>query len=452
MSGQNNVMLRANERKAICTRAASGMSVSLVGVSNVGKSTFLRNLCQVADLSAGGASPSVEAQFVYIDCNRMVDHSEQAFYELVLRVLMTQAVASDNNMQATLRQHYETLLNPPSDLLIPLSFNRALTAWIDTEPRRCVLIFDEFDAAFAVLDERVLLNLRALNDRYGEDIVILTATDRRLSHIRSGEQLDEFVEMFGPEPYYIKPLAMADIDAFIHEQALQVAAVFDANDLVFLHRQAGGHPSLTEIACRQLAVVTGDVERSDNEDWLIHRQVRDALRVDLSVVDECTKIWRDLTESEHDALQSLFLPGTGHDPRPLRELERKGILVDNDEGPTFFAALFEDFVRRRTIVQTGLERGVRVNADTEEVTVDGLAVDDLTNLEYRLLLLLYGRLNRVCSKYEIVESVWGEDYIDSVYDSSIEKLVSRLRRKIEPDASNPQYLVTVRGRGYKLVG
>jgi two-component system response regulator RegX3 len=68
-----------------------------------------------------------------------------------------------------------------------------------------------------------------------------------------------------------------------------------------------------------------------------------------------------------------------------------------------------------------------------------------------LLLFLYGRLDRVCDKFTIVESVWGEDYIDKVDDARIEKLVSRLRQKIEPDAAKPRYLISVRGRGYKLV-
>jgi two-component system response regulator RegX3 len=38
-----------------------------------------------------------------------------------------------------------------------------------------------------------------------------------------------------------------------------------------------------------------------------------------------------------------------------------------------------------------------------------------------------------------------------VDDARIEKLVSRLRQKIEPDAANPKYLITMRGRGYKLL-
>jgi DNA-binding response OmpR family regulator len=79
-------------------------------------------------------------------------------------------------------------------------------------------------------------------------------------------------------------------------------------------------------------------------------------------------------------------------------------------------------------------------------------VPALTDLEYRLLLLLYGNLDKICDKYSIVESVWGDEYIDQVDDARIEKLVSRLRQKIEPDAEQPRHLVTIRGRGYKLLG
>jgi DNA-binding response OmpR family regulator len=78
-------------------------------------------------------------------------------------------------------------------------------------------------------------------------------------------------------------------------------------------------------------------------------------------------------------------------------------------------------------------------------------VPTLTNLEYRLLLLLYGHMGKIVTKYDVVEAVWGEEQIDDVDDARIEKLVSRLRQKIEPDINNPHFLITLRGRGYKLV-
>jgi len=83
--------------------------------------------------------------------------------------------------------------------------------------------------------------------------------------------------------------------------------------------------------------------------------------------------------------------------------------------------------------------------------VNGEEIPTLTDLEYRLLLLLYGQLDKICDKYQIVEAVWGDEYIDQVDDARIDKLLSRLRAKIEPDPRNPRYIMTIRGRGYKLV-
>jgi len=60
-------------------------------------------------------------------------------------------------------------------------------------------------------------------------------------------------------------------------------------------------------------------------------------------------------------------------------------------------------------------------------------------------------VGKICTKYEVVEAVWGEEYIDEVDDARIEKLVSRLRQKLEPDIATPRYVLTIRGRGYKLV-
>jgi two-component system response regulator RegX3 len=85
-----------------------------------------------------------------------------------------------------------------------------------------------------------------------------------------------------------------------------------------------------------------------------------------------------------------------------------------------------------------------------EVLVNGTPVETLTNLEYRLMLLLFQNPDKIIDKYQIVSQVWGEEYIDEVDDARIEKLVSRLRQKIEQDAGAPHFLTTVRGRGYKL--
>jgi two-component system response regulator RegX3 len=74
----------------------------------------------------------------------------------------------------------------------------------------------------------------------------------------------------------------------------------------------------------------------------------------------------------------------------------------------------------------------------------------LTPLEGKLVQTLIDRQGEIVSKYQLVESVWGEDYIEKVDDSRIEKLVSRVRAKIEPNPNSPKYILLVRGLGYRV--
>lgn len=75
---------------------------------------------------------------------------------------------------------------------------------------------------------------------------------------------------------------------------------------------------------------------------------------------------------------------------------------------------------------------------------------ELAPKEFELLAYLFSQPGLVCSKDAIGTAVWPE-YEDNVYDYQIENLVRRLRMKLEPDPTNPQLLLTVRGRGYKLI-
>ena len=68
----------------------------------------------------------------------------------------------------------------------------------------------------------------------------------------------------------------------------------------------------------------------------------------------------------------------------------------------------------------------------------------------KLAVISWERQGEVCSKDDIGIAVWPE-YQEGVYDYQIENLVRRLRAKLEPDSSDPQLLLTVRGLGYKLV-
>lgn len=81
------------------------------------------------------------------------------------------------------------------------------------------------------------------------------------------------------------------------------------------------------------------------------------------------------------------------------------------------------------------------------VSPDGSTIR-LTNLEFRLLFLLMRNAERVVPSETIVERVWG--YGGEGDATLVKNLVSRLRRKVEPDPANPRYIKTVPGIGYSF--
>jgi hypothetical protein len=420
---------------------------AVVGVSNIGKSSLIRQI-QKPDLLSY-FSPKINDQdfcFVYIDFNLQLQMTGQGFYELVLRIILTKlkALQAPASIIEEIEAAYRQVIAPTDEFQNALNFNRAIITLCEKWPRRLVLLFDEFDEVFHSLDTRVFLNLRALRDKDPYQLMYIVVVDAPLSMAHHNTGISEFVELFTHHTYYLQTLEEADIEHVVHSFATQNDVQFSAQDIAFITAQAGGHPGLLEAVCQVMAHETVNGVPRDTRLTLNH------LADNANVRLECVKLWNSLSPTKQESLLN-FIKTDKIVSYEKRILVKDGILtVGPQKRVTIFGQLFEDFVRRQKLAQGEPKEGIVIDIDSGHVHVDGKQTDMLTNLEYRLLLLLYGNLGKICDKYRIVEAVWGEDYIEEVDDARIEKLVSRLRQKIEPDPAEPKYLITIRGRGYRL--
>jgi len=96
---------------------------------------------------------------------------------------------------------------------------------------------------------------------------------------------------------------------------------------------------------------------------------------------------------------------------------------------------------RLQIGQTTIDRAYRT------VTIAGRHIE-LTPKEFDMLATLAWGRGRVFGREMLLERVWGYDYMGE--SRTVDVHIQRLRRKIEPDPSNPTYILTVRGIGYKF--
>lgn len=89
-----------------------------------------------------------------------------------------------------------------------------------------------------------------------------------------------------------------------------------------------------------------------------------------------------------------------------------------------------------------------VDEEAGELIVDGKPVPTPAQV-FLLLVYFCKNVNRVLSKEQLYAAVWGSNHM--VDDNTIMVHIRRIRERIEPDPSNPKFLITVRGLGYKLV-
>jgi two-component system response regulator RegX3 len=137
-----------------------------------------------------------------------------------------------------------------------------------------------------------------------------------------------------------------------------------------------------------------------------------------------------------------------------------GLEIGADDYVTKPYSARELIARMRAVLRRGGEAGdrdlqppvlaagpVRMDVERHVVTVDGGEVP-LPLKEFDLLEYLLRNVGRVLTRGQLIDRVWGADYVGDT--KTLDVHVKRLRSKIEPDPAAPRHLVTVRGLGYKF--
>lgn len=137
-----------------------------------------------------------------------------------------------------------------------------------------------------------------------------------------------------------------------------------------------------------------------------------------------------------------------------------GLELGADDYVTKPYSFRELLARMRAVLRRGNDGGEalnsaqlsvgRVSMDTDRhvVTVDGQDVS-MPLREFELLELFLRNPDRVLTRGQLIDRVWGSDYVGDT--KTLDVHVKRIRAKIEQDPVTPQLLVTVRGLGYKLL-
>lgn len=142
--------------------------------------------------------------------------------------------------------------------------------------------------------------------------------------------------------------------------------------------------------------------------------------------------------TEDDVIQGLSAGADEYLIKPIRLNE--------------FVARVSALLRRSQITALDSEQGyndgyLSIDLHRRHVHVSGRKIH-LTPTEFKLLAILLENAGRVVTQRDLLEQVWGREYIDDIYYPRV--YISQLRRKIEPDAANPIYILTEHRVGYRF--
>jgi hypothetical protein len=395
---------RKGEVQQILTLLQAGECVSLIGLSGMGKSNLLGYLAHRASSEAKHGPISI-----LIDCNRLPTFEANHFFRLASAqlgpVLDTLAIAEEGKQD-----------NPFDEL------NRKVAAILEASPKTLALLLDGFDDLATAVDRAFFNQLRSLRDTYKYRLSFLLATRQPLKNITGSDKIREFEDLLISNQLWLQPLSLEDAQWTIKRFEDRLHLKFDRDSTQNLLHLSGHHPGLL----KALAAAWSSGDADTPSSWLNHA----------AVIRECELLWGDLPEESRNAIYD--------DPIEDPTLNNAGLVVEGQ----LLSPVFTAFIQ----VKSGMD--LRLDRSTGEIYRGGALLSvSLTAKEFELLSYLLDNQGTICEKDTLIRAVWPEDKVfeEGIRDDSLAQLVRRLRIKIEPDPSNPTYLQTVAGRGYRFI-
>ncbi|MEK4274252.1 response regulator transcription factor [Paenibacillus sp. FSL R7-0026] len=183
------------------------------------------------------------------------------------------------------------------------------------------------------------------------------------------------------------------------------------------------------LQAKSIDLILLDVTLPDGSGYQLCSEIR--------VTSQVPIIFLTALDEEANVVAGLDLGADDYVTKPVRTKELisriKAVLRRNNKGKQEVSLWISDNIQVRILEGTVLK-------NNSEIT--------LTALEYRLLLMLISHPKQICSRSSILNHLWdlSGDFID---DNTLSVHIRRLREKVEDIPAAPQYIVTVRGIGYK---
>lgn len=417
---------------AIFHLVQEGNSCQLIGLPGVGRANILNLLAYNYQARKAHVGDNQKwFHFVTVDFSEV---RNKPLYETT-KLLFLELI--DSLHERKLETEYETTaaifkesLGFQDELVLFQGLKKTIDYLAIEKELTIVFLIERFDEYVPMLDGTFFSNLRILRNKAKYRFSVVLSLTRPLEELVDPLMLADFYEFVTGHMVYV-PLHDTEVSTFRLQYLEKVSgkkiATKDADTITHL---TGFHGKLTRL-CNEIFL-------SSNE------PVTAALFLSKkSVIGALTEIWYFLRPAEQQEIQDALRNATDITNVFLQEIDlvRDGKLT---------IPLFADFVAHLP-QETVQEEKIVLDPITSIVTKGSQTISDqLTNAEYRLLVLLLQHEGEIVERESLIQAVWKDAATTmGVTDQAVDQLLFRLRKKIEENPTQPTHILTIKGRGVK---
>jgi len=436
---------RAAEMQQLARWIAAGASGSVIGLRGVGRSNLLGFLCHRPEVLQGYLpDPTLTVLLVPVDLNNLPDPTLATFYRVLLRAFYEVRT----QLPADLQIHTTQLFfdnRAATDPFLPQSALRELFFHLQAQGYRLILVLDRFDSFCRMITPELGDTLSGLRDSFRDMLSYIVGVRQSLVYLETLELASDLVRALTTYTCELGPLVESDAIEMIHRETAFAGQAITVSEGATMLTLSGGYPSLLKAICQWWALASNHPPVTQ---W-------SALLAELpTITRRLQEIWTGLTQEEQQVLAELVLrpaqksSGTAwqrqRQQEVLNTLARRGLCRQEEARWVLFGTLFTDFVQR----VGGLSRGAIWCDEASRTFYQGATpLVSLTPKERSVLDLLFQQPARRHTYTDVIVSAWDEEErYHGVSNDALFQVIRGLRQKIEPDPTEPVYVVNWRGK------
>lgn len=399
-------------------------SVEIIGMKRIGISNFLRFFINHKHIDKTFINNTKPRLLIPVDLNDLIERELFPFWRLTFKRIVDSLEKIDIKPEVKDKVANTFLTSiQTGDLLMTIDGVRDSLIEISNSGYIPTLFLIRFDRLKNTINSEFFHNLSSIISSTGNNLSFVFTSYRDLNSI-SEENIELNKNAAFTHQIFIKPAEYKDLEIIFNTLQEQYNLQLSEKIKKEMINNAGGHVQYLHLSF----IITNDLDMNN----MTPAKYRKIISSDERITLQSEELYDHLTNAEQDVLMKVV------DGKKISKKEQSSSKYLWDSGilnkaNKIFSLYFEEYLNKVIAKH-------KKNSSSNE----------LTKKEHLLFTLLENNLSEICERDKIVGVVWPECKLYGVSDWSIDRLVSRLRKKLAL-RNSPYEIETIRTRGFKLV-